>query len=110
MDLRIETHSGIGCFIVEVGGEIDVYTAPQMRDEITDALVTLPRVIVDTREVTFIDSTGINVLFEAYKRATEEGGWLRLVAREGAVLKVLRLCGLDTKIPVHASPEAAQKA
>lgn len=109
MDLNIETHSDPGCSIVEVGGEIDVYTAPQMRDEIAAALRDQPRVVVDARTVTFMDSTGINVLFEAHKRAVEEtGGWLRLVAREGAVLKVLRLCGLDTKIPVHSSLEEAQ--
>lgn len=108
MDLHIETHSGADCSIVEVGGEIDVHTAPRMRDEIVDALQTRPRVVVDARAVTFMDSTGINVLFEAHKQATEEGGWLRLVAREGSVLKVLRLCGLDTKIPVHSSPDEAQ--
>lgn len=109
MDPHIETHSSADCSIVEVDGEIDVHTAPQMRDQIAEALRSEPRVVVDARQVTFMDSTGINVLFEAYKRATEDGGWLRLVAREGAVLKVLRLCGLDTKIPVHSSLEDAQR-
>lgn len=103
MDVYIETHERPDCSVVEVSGEIDVYTAPDMRDAIAGALRRMPQVVVDTSMVTFMDSTGINVLFEAYKKAVDAGGWLRLVAREGSVLKVLRLCGLDTKIPVYAS-------
>ncbi|MQA83136.1 MAG: anti-sigma factor antagonist [Streptosporangiales bacterium] len=109
MDPHIVTDEGVDCSVIEVGGEIDVYTAPQMRDAISDALQARPRVVVDTTRVTFMDSTGINVLFNAHKQATENGGWLRLVAREGTVLKVLRLCGLDTKIPVFSSVDDAQR-
>jgi ABC-type transporter Mla MlaB component len=67
--------------VVEVGGEIDLHSAPRLREELGRALEsnTPPRVIIDLAGVSFIDSTGIGVLVGALKRAREAKGELRVL-------------------------------
>ncbi len=93
--------------MVTVGGEVDLYTAPQMRDGLLGALDDgARRLLVDMSRVEFCDSTGISVLLSAMKRARDKGGDLELVAPRPAVTKVLEVTGLDEVFVVHADPEA----
>lgn len=52
------------------------------------------RLIVDLSNVEFLDSTGLGALIGAQRRATEQGGELRLVVKEGQIVRLLRITGL----------------
>lgn len=91
-------------------GEIDLYTAPHLHRELVNALDDgARRLVVDLSQVDFCDSTGINVLLSAMKRAREQQGDLELVAPRTPVQRVLEVTGLDTVFTVHEStPPPAQ--
>ncbi len=93
--------------MVTVGGEIDLYTAPQLRGELVGALEGgARRLFVDMSGVEFCDSTGISVLLSAMKRARGKGGELELVAPKPAVTKVLEVTGLDEVFVIHTDLDA----
>jgi anti-sigma B factor antagonist len=104
LDLHV-TASG-GFTVVEVGGEIDIASAPELREclhQMIDA--GSRRLVVDLRQVSFIDSMGLGVLVGATRRLRGLGhdGSIQLVCSDGLVLRVLRVTGLDRLFPVHAT-------
>jgi anti-sigma B factor antagonist len=81
--------------VLSVKGEIDVSTAPELRDRLlTAAQNGHGIVVVDLSEVTFLDSTALGVLVSGLKRLRAEGGDLRLVVTGRSVAKVLEITGL----------------
>ena len=87
---------------MSVAGEIDLYTAPRLHGELATALAggMAVRIIVDLSGVEFCDSTGMNVLLAAQRRARDSGGDLQLAGPRPAVKKVLQLTGLETVFTV----------
>ncbi len=76
------------------------------RDVVGDALhppagEPAPRTVADLTEVTFMDSSGINLLIAAHRAAQEAQGWLRVAAAQPPVLRVMELVGIDALIPCH---------
>ena len=66
-----------GATIVAVGGEIDVYTAPKLRDKITELVADgAYDLVVDMEEVEFLDSTGLGVLVGGLKKVRAHDGSL----------------------------------
>lgn len=108
MELGLESSTKGDWSVVAVRGEIDLHTAPQLRERLV-ALVEdgASRVVVDLTEVGFMDSSGLGVLVGLLKRVRESGGQLAVVCGEGTVLKVLSITGLDQVIPVSASLDEA---
>lgn len=96
MDLRLDGYGRDGWFVLEVEGEIDLATAPRLRERLLAALNDgETRVVVDLLEVGFIDSTGLGVLIGALKRIRLGDGELRLVCPERGIRKVFDITGLD---------------
>lgn len=89
LDLQVTTTAGDT--VVEVGGEIDVATAPEFRDCLYRAIDTQPRrVVADLRQVSFIDSVSLGVLVGAQRRLrTHADRSIELVCAEGLVLRIL---------------------
>jgi anti-sigma B factor antagonist len=79
--------------VVTVGGEIDLYTAPQLRNELVESLEAgARRLVIDMSRAEFCDSTGISVLLSAMKRSRDKGGDLVNIAQvfaRSAMLDVL---------------------
>jgi anti-sigma B factor antagonist len=104
LDLHV-TASG-GYTVVEVGGEIDLASAPQLRDCLHQTIDAGSRqLVVDLRQVSFIDSEGLGVLVGARRHLLRYGhhdGGIQLVGANGLVLRVLRVTGLDGVFPLHA--------
>ena len=96
------------CTIVTLGGYIDVSTRRQLQDVLNAASNGAAHLVVDMSRLGFMDSTGLSVLVEMYKRLAKRGGTLRLAAPQPIVAKVLAISGLDRVLTVHAS--AAQAA
>jgi len=95
-------------YVFTLGGEIDVATAPTLRAALLDAAESkCHHIIVDLSRVEFLDSTGLGVLIGASKRAKENGGDCRLVARDGQILRLLRITGLLGVLAVYPSVDAA---
>ena len=100
--------AGVDCAVLRVGGEVDVYTAPRLRERAVKLLGDGVRhVVVDLREVDFLDSTGLGALVGILKRLREQDGSLKLVAGPERIMQVFRLTGLVRVFALHASvPEA----
>lgn len=100
-----------GVPVVSASGEIDVATAPPLRDRL-QALTTSGRstVVVDLLHVTFLDSTALGVLVGALKRCRESGGDLPLVITEPRILKVFEITGLTGVFPIHNSVDEAVRS
>jgi anti-sigma B factor antagonist len=91
---------------MSVAGEIDLYTAPKLHSELMAVLAAgAPlQLVVDMTRVEFCDSTGMNVLLAAHRKAREDGGDLQLASPRPAIRKVLQVTGLDGVFTVVDSP------
>ena len=92
--------------VVAVQGEIDLYTVPRLQRELSAALAAdgPVRLVVDLSGVEFCDSTGVNALLAAHRKAREAGGDLELARPRPAVRKILQVTGLETVFTVLDSP------
>lgn len=75
-----------------------------------DIAVRSEPLIVDLDQVTFIDSAGLGALVGTARRAAEHGGTLRAVCTQPQTKKLLWMTGVDRRIPLEASLEAAVAA
>jgi anti-sigma B factor antagonist len=108
VDLTLTTRDAGGKTIVAVGGEIDVYTAPKLRDKITELVAAgTYDIVVDMEEVEFLDSTGLGVLVGGLKKVRANDGSLELVCNQDRLLKIFRITGLAKVFVIHDSAEAA---
>lgn len=111
MDFSLNAKETDGYDIVEVTGELDVYTAPVLEEALGDLVDEGKiRVIVDLTGVSFMDSTGLGLLIKALKWTREKQGSLAVVANTEKILKVFRITGLDGVIPLHESVSDATRA
>lgn len=111
MDLTLTTREADGKTIVAVGGEIDVYTAPRLRDKITELVAEgAYHLVVDMQAVEFLDSTGLGVLVGALKKVRQHEGSLELVCTQERLLKIFRITGLAKVFVIHESPDEALTA
>jgi anti-sigma B factor antagonist len=109
MDLTLDVHSeGPGYTIVAVGGEIDVYSAPRLRERLLDLVEGGSyQLIVDMEAVEFLDSTGLGVLVGGLKRVRAHDGWIDLVCTQSRMLRIFRITGLNRVFNIYNSvPEA----
>lgn len=94
--------------VLAVKGEIDVSTAPELRDRLVQANQKgATTVVVDLSEVTFLDSTALGVLVSGLKRFRSAGGDLRLVVTGRSVAKVLEITGLNDVFKIFATADEA---
>ena len=105
LDLHVTTTAGYT--VVEVGGEIDMASASELRDCLHQAIDAGSRqLVVDLHQADFIDSMGLGVLVGARRRLFRDGHHdrgIHVVAASGLVARVLRISGLDSVFPLHAS-------
>jgi anti-sigma B factor antagonist len=111
VDLKLDHHSEDRLTIVEVEGEIDVYTAPRLRELLID-LVNKGNfhLLVNMEKVDFLDSTGLGVLVGGLKRVRAHDGSLELVCTQERILKIFRITGLTKVFGIYASVEEAKEA
>ncbi|MQA25335.1 MAG: anti-sigma factor antagonist [Micromonosporaceae bacterium] len=111
MELSLQTRTVADNTVLEVGGEIDVYTAPRLRERLLELIAEGERrLLVDLAGVEFLDSTGLGVLVGVQRLLGAQGGHLGLVCRQERILKVFRITGLDRFFDMHFSVEEAAAA
>nr|WP_107911486.1 STAS domain-containing protein [Streptomyces chartreusis] len=108
--LSVQATVSDGIRVVTVAGEIDYDTCEELHQALEASGSLPPRVVVDMHQVTFMDSSGINVLLAAYRTHSTAGGWLRLAGPTGAAKRALQLVGLDTVIDCHETLNQALNA
>lgn len=107
-DLSIHVHVVDDMQVFELTGSLDIATAPTVRAALTSASERQShRLIVDLSRVDFLDSTGLGALIGAQRRAKEFGGEVRLVAKEGQILRLLRITGLLRVFAVYPTLDDA---
>jgi anti-sigma B factor antagonist len=111
VDLTLATDVVDGATIIAVGGEIDVYTAPKLRDKITELVADgVYDIIVDMEAVEFLDSTGLGVLVGGLKKVRAHDGSLQLICTQDRLLKIFRITGLAKVFVIHDSADGALAA
>ena len=111
MDLTLSTREVDGTTIVAVGGEIDVYTAPKLRDKITELVAEgIYTIVIDMEAVEFLDSTGLGVLVGGLKKVRAHDGSLELICTQDRLLKIFRITGLAKVFVIHESADGALAA
>jgi len=108
VDLVVHVDDRDGWAVAHVHGDVDMTTAPRLRERVIDLIVGgQPNVVLDLQGVDFIDSTGLGVVVGLLKRTRSQGGDLRLVSTRPALRKVLELTALDHALPMADTVEAA---
>lgn len=100
--LSIETRTTPdGVAEMTVAGELDLTTAPRLREAVEvcfgEAVRTL---VIGLRDVTFIDSTGLRALLFAKQLADDLGAGLLLSSPSGTVRQLLKLVGLENQFVI----------
>jgi anti-sigma B factor antagonist len=98
--LTVEVRHEPGHMLVTVAGEVDIATAPQLRERLAGPAASGMPVIVDLDPVSFIDATGLGVLACAASRAAAHGASLHVVCSRQQVRRVFTITGLDRRIPL----------
>jgi anti-sigma B factor antagonist len=82
--------------VVAVRGEIDLFTAPELKQKLTDAIEGgKSRIVVDLTDTSFLDSTALGVLIGAVKRLRSRDGALVIVNVDQNIAKTFEITGLD---------------
>jgi anti-sigma B factor antagonist len=103
--LAVEPHDG--AVVVRLGGELDLYNAPIVRQVLADVAEGKPsRVVVELSEVSFIDSTALGVLIEARTKLPNRRAFL-LASPRVETRRALQVSGLDRHLSVHDTVEDA---
>ena len=111
MELSVTTSRQDDVSVVTVAGEVDVYTAAQLRAALDEEIAAgRSQLVVDLDEVSFLDSTGLGVLVGRLKLVRNSSGWLRIVCSNERILRVFRITGLDKVFGIHDSLEDALAA
>lgn len=114
VDLGVTTRAVPGGLMVEVSGEVDLHSAPSLREaldaavnEVTSSTATTTALLVDLSGVTFMDSTGLGELVGAHKALDRKGGRLHLTAGPDRIARLISLTGLDRVLAVHPDRSSA---
>lgn len=96
MNITIDKNQNDKDVVVKVAGEIDAFTAPQLREELA-ALADGNRktITVNLQDVTYLDSTGLGVFVGLFKQMKNNGGELRLTELSDRLQRLFEITGLS---------------
>jgi anti-sigma B factor antagonist len=103
MNFDINTEElGNDAFVIALSGEVDLYTAPEFKQQLLDVIGRGGKeVVVDLSDTTFIDSTTLGVLVGGVKRLRPNGGQLTLVCSDRNITKIFEITGLNKVFPIY---------
>lgn len=105
MNFKIDTRTlSNGMPLIELEGEVDVYTAPQLKQQMMAQLESgTKEIAVDLTKVEYLDSTALGVLIGGLKRMRERDGNLALICPSQRIKRVFEITGLDKIFDIYAS-------
>ena len=106
MDINIEKYQNDQEILIHVAGEIDAYTAPKLREE----LLLLAKegnktIIVNLKDVTYLDSTGLGVFVGLFKELSKNNGELKLIQLSNRLYRLFEITGLSNIMNISAKSE-----
>ena len=108
MDLKLGHYATDGIEVIDVQGEIDIYTAPRLRELLIDLAVKGScQLVVNLDKVGFLDSTGLGVLVGGLRRVRAHDGSLDLVCTQPRILKILKITGLTEVFGIYQTSDQA---
>ena len=97
--------------VLDVVGEIDIYTTPQFKEAVSEAIdQNKPAIVINMTKVTYMDSSGFGTLLSATKRLRPLDGALYLSGCNEAIQRMLQITRLNTIFGVYSTEEEALAA
>lgn len=111
MDLKLEIRKEERYWHIIVHGEIDLYNANELKEKVNSATdrAETGNLIIDLKDVDYIDSTGLGILIGIKRRCTEKNGNLVLVLYSDRINKLFEITGLNKIFSIARNPEDAKK-
>ncbi len=94
----VTSHRESGCLVVVPTGELDIATVDAVRAELGNREAG-EDLVVDLRQVEFLDTSGIQVVIEAWRAAREADFALRVIRAAPSVHRVFEIAGLEEVLP-----------
>lgn len=111
MDIQLNQRTEDGVPLIEVAGELDLYTSPKLKAAIEGLLAQgHARLVVNLLGTTYLDSTALSVLTTALKLARDAGGNLGLVYDQPQIERMFTITGLHEIFPVFRTEGEAVNA
>lgn len=109
MHLNIELKPHRDVLVVRIGGELDHHTADDVRNRLDEALTkdSYPHVVLNFKDLTFMDSSGLGVILGRYKRINQHGGTMSVCSLPESVQKLFELSGMFKIVSVYDEETAA---
>ena len=108
VELKLRHYSKDGIEVVDVEGEIDIYTAPRLRELLIDlAGDNCYQLVINLDKVGFLDSSGLGVLVGGLNRVRPHDGSLDLVCTQERILKIFKITGLTKVFGIHQTVDQA---
>ncbi len=107
--MNMQSRDVDGITVVELSGEVDLRHSPTLRKALMEMMFDRRPVVVDLAAVTYVDSSGVAGLVEAYQMARKNGTRFVLAAISDPVRRVLQLARLDRVFALVDTVEAALK-
>ena len=107
-DLRVELTRSADTSTLLLVGEVDLRSQGVLDDAVTRAMET-PRVVVDLRGVTFLDSTGISSFLQARQDARSRGVAISFLPGPSSVMQRLRIAGADEVLGLSSDDESSPR-
>lgn len=108
MNLKVGTRTLGDVTFIDLEGEVDVYTAPRLKQQTIELLQAgVLHVVVDLTAVDYLDSTALGVLIGGLKRLRERGGTLDLICPNPRIRRIFEITGLDRIFDIYDTDEQA---
>ncbi|WP_338470869.1 anti-sigma factor antagonist [Niallia sp. XMNu-256] len=107
MVFKIDKQQNDNEILIHVAGEIDAYTAPKLREELLPLAEGGNKVmVVNLKDVTYLDSTGLGVFVGIFKQLKENNGELKLIELSNRLKRLFEITGLSNILNISAKSEA----
>lgn len=106
MNLKINKHQQSDKeILVTVAGEIDAYTAPKLKEELSPFAEVDNTIIVNLKNVSYLDSTGLGVFVSLFKQLKKNEGELKLTGLSDRLKRLFNITGLSNIMNISGNPE-----
>jgi anti-sigma B factor antagonist len=103
---RLEVRNEGQTTVIAVSGELDLASSPALQEELDRVAASDAQLlIIDLRDLDFMDSTGLSVLVRAHQRIEEQGRQLAMVKGPQQVQRLLSLTGVAERLKLVDTPE-----
>ncbi len=105
-DFQVERRIEGRAAIITVTGELDLASSPQLEQELDDVWQSgAELLVIDLRDLEFMDSTGLSIIVSAHQRLSESGRQLSVVRGPQQVQRLLDLTGVSERLRLVDTPE-----